>query len=289
MRILNVEQLIELLEKYPKDMEIVMSDFYTNHDEKIFKIAEVEDWTGEKQVHLMSSPHYLQAIKTFEDIGENTTYNLVDEFKLYKNDGDCVVWNKGAYETIYPNLQKNLCEYEDYMEYQSDDFHTVGGLRKFLESQPQNQKINISIGDCYQGVINKITQKEVDYFVGVDYRNGDVYDETHKELFFELGLELYGSDSSLTLDGATIPYNSDELMKCLSKPLKDKFEEEKVELDTVEQFSWSRVIKEQQDLLYKYYDIFRRIDASHDCNGYYHLHEKEYPFKIFGRKNKYEL
>jgi hypothetical protein len=89
------------------------------------------------------------------------------------------------------------------------------------------------------------------------------------------------------MEGSQVPYDSMELFKCLAKPIKDKFHNNNTVLSEKENQEWGEVIVKQRENLLRYYNIRRRLDASLDSNGLYHLKSNDFPFKIYGKDKDY--
>lgn len=284
---MNVKQFIEILQEYPPEEEIFMGDIYNDNDWKIFKVCEIKDSMGDgKTVRICKAPHTVEDIKTFEDIGENNTYNVYDEFKLYSyKTGDCFTWKDDTFTLIYENLVKDNDMWETHNEYYSPDLHYVGGLIKFLQCFDKNTKVNLRLCDGYgSGVIHKAYLENVCYLVGT-YDNVD--EECQDELFFEYGKELYGG-GTLSLQGSELPYKSTELMKILARPIIQKLNEDGKEIPEDDNKRWGKVIDELYDNLVKNFIIRRRVNGSVDSNGYTHLFDKEVPFKTISEVIKQE-
>lgn len=279
---MKISELITALKEFPQDMEIKCCDAHFNNEWDIFKITEYYDEYDTK-VYLTWKPYLIEDVKAYHkhpNVKKNW-YNPYDKFELRNEKGDCIVWSDEYCETTYSNIM-DYNDYERNYVYESPNFRTVGGLKNFLKHFKDNMKINITLNDgATSGVIHKIHKKDIGYLVGnYDYVDEEIYEE----LFFEYGEELYNGDT-ISLKNSNIPYNSKELIECLSEPIRDKFIKDKINLTDKENLSWGEVLEKQRNNLYKYYTIHRRLNASRDSNGYYHLFDEEYPFMIYGMKN----
>ena len=272
---MKIKDLISVLQCFDEDKEFVLSDFFGEDDSDLFKIMEIDG-----RVCLCKPPECWESVKTFEEIGVNTWYNIYDEFHMYqRSTGDYVNYKYGDLKVGYENLIKDKEVYDDYQLYRSDDFRTVGGLKKFFDGVPDGTPLNIIISDEENsGKIHSIKKYTNEYLTGtidnVDY-------ELVEELGLVFGVKLYGSDDSLSLEGGRVWFGDDEVKFLLSDMLSQFFKDMNHHLSSHEKLKWGFFIENFWRELTNYYNIYRKVNGSTDSNGLVHLHDKKNVFKKY--------
>lgn len=268
---MKLEKFIEMLKEYPGDAEIQLYDKYSYH-KNIFKIVKL---AYDDKVLLCPLQSCVELIGADDDEYEKVSYNVDDTFETYSGK----TWDtvSGTVDDFKVMIEAEKDEYEDEYSYKSRDFGYVGGLVQFLSAFPDDMRVNLIGSEAHTGVIHEITKRTIEYFTGVDPRDGDVISDFSEELFLEFGVPVSGWDG-----GGTFPlrdnypwYSSGEVEKVIAEPLRDYFKEHNIHLSEDEANKWSDIVRAIKDNLYKYYSLTYQLNGSWDSNGSFHPHDKD--------------
>ena len=268
---MKLGKFIEMLKEYPMDAEIQLYDKY-GYDKNIFKIGKL---AYDNKILLSPLQSCLEEIGADDEEYEKVSYNVDDTFNTYSYTSDNTV--SGTVDDFKVMIKAEDVEYSDEVSYKDDSFSHVGGLVKFLSSFPDDMPVNLKCCESHSGVIHEITKMTIEYFTGVDPRDGDVISDFSDELFLEFGVPVSGWDG-----GGTFPlrdnypwYSSGEVEKVIAEPLRDYFKEHNIHLSEDEANKWSDIVRAIKDNLYKYYSLTYRLNGSWDSNGYFHPFDKD--------------
>lgn len=268
---MKLEKFIEMLKEYPGDAEIQLYDKYSYH-KNIFKIVKL---AYDDKVLLCPLQSCVELIGADDEEYEKVSYNVDDTFETYSGK----TWDtvSGTVDDFKVMIKAEGNEYDEEVSYNDDSFSHVGGLVRFLSSFPDDTPVNIKSSEAHTGVIHEITKRTIEYFTGVDPRDGDVISDFSDELFIEFGVPVSGWDG-----GGTFPlrdnypwYSSGEVEKVIAEPIREYFKENDITLSEEEAHKWSDVTRVIKDNLYKYYSLTYRLNGSWDSNGYFHPHDKD--------------
>lgn len=267
---MKLEKFIEMLKEYPMDAEIQLYDKYSYHKD-IFKIVKL---AYDDKVLLCPLQSCLELIGEDDDEYEKVSYNVDDTFETYSGK----TWDTvtGTIDDFKVMIKAEGNEYDEEVSYNDDSFSHVGGLVRFLSSFPDDTPVNIKSGEAHTGVIHEITKRTIEYFTGVDPRDGDVISDFSDELFIEFGVPVSGYEGGGSFplkDNYPISY-SDEVPKVIAEPIQKYFNDKNITLSEIEKKEWSDVVIAVKDNIYKYYQLHYRLNGSWDSNGYFHPYDK---------------
>lgn len=268
---MKLEKFIEMLSEYPMDMEIKIGDKYS-YNKNIFKIGKL---AYDDCILISPLECSLEEIGNDDEEYEKVSYNVDDTFNTYSHTtGDAVT---GKYDDFKVMFKAEECEYDEGHSYKDRQFDYVGGLVQFLSSFPDNTPVNITCGEAHPGVIHEIHKRTIEYFTGVDPRDGDVISDFVDELFLEYGIPISGWDGggSFPLRDNYLWYSSDEIPKLIAEPIRKHFQDKNIQLSDEEAKKWGSIVLAIKDNLYKYYNFTYRLNGSWDSNGSYHPHDKD--------------
>lgn len=271
---MNVSDLICVLEQFPSDCGVFLGDCFCCDVKNLFAVY--DDGVG--GVVLCDSPECVDGVGFLKENMGKVWFNVYDSFTLYDSmSGDYVSYRDGDLYGLYENLNSDICSCNDFDCYMSDDFLTVGGLKKFFDGVPNGTPVNLIVREgIEQGVINSIQKFDVEYLTG-DVENVEYENITELGLVF--GLPLYGSDDSLKLNDSVLKYEEEEIENLIKTNLKSFFTENNINLSDNEKESWLDFVVRLCESLHNYYDIYRRVNGSVDSNGLLHLYDMNEPFK----------
>ena len=275
---MKLEKFIEMLKKYPEDSEVMLGNHDFDDVSNFFQMGLYED----KTLIISSAPHTIQSVNSNNNDISDVQTNSEDTFNFYDWDtGDIMaVKVDNPPEPLYCNQEKSD-SYDDEKVYNDPELSYAGGLMKFLSAFPPNTPINIKCGEGYSGIIHEIRKVNIEYFTGVDPRDGDVISDFVDELFIEYGVPISGWDGggSFPLRDWTPWYSSNEIPRLIAEPIKKHFTDHNITLSEEENKQWGNIVSAIKENLYKYYSFRYRLNGSWDSNGYFHPYDKDNYYK----------
>ena len=265
---MRVDKFIEMLKKYPQDKEIKIDYTYENKD--IF--TTFEDENGD--VIISSAPWNIDKVVYCEKHYENVQYNVDDEFTFYNKGTDDVL--TGKYNDLKVTFEGHSNEYDDEeVIFENPNFSLAGDLRRFLQAFPDDTKININCGGSHNGEIHEIMKTRVCYFTGVDYRNGDVYEECFDELFLIYGVPVSGycGGGSFPLKNNKPLWWTDEVEKVIAEPIREQLKD--TVLSDEDKEWWTGLVTDIKKNLGEYYSFYYQLNGGWDSNGEFHPRDKK--------------
>lgn len=272
---MKIKDLKLLLGEFDEDLEIILSDYYSDWDKDIFQLSQVRGkYGGESYVRLCSAPECVEDLNWVDENAEKTVFDIHSSFNLYDcSTGDYVNYQNGELNTIYHNISEDTQSCDEDEVYESTDFLTSGGLRKFFAGVPNGTPVNIKICGIGNLKIQSIRKYDCEYLCGT-IDNVDYYNQT--ELFLIPSIELYGG-KLLSLKDSVIWWNEkDEILQLIDSVLREFFMESKD----------INIVEEIYKKLCKYYHIHRRVNGSSDSNGLVHLYDENNPFMKYSKEDK---
>ena len=274
---MKIKEFIEALKQFDEDYEINITDGDGEFKSKIFKLIQCDE---DKRVGLVVTPDTITQCNAEIDCGDKIWINPYDNFYMWDDDGNVMKYNKSKYnKTRIEILYKNTnTDYEIYrrekIKFESRDTLSVGGLIRLLNNFEKGMPVNLMVnGECFR--IKDLQKRDCEYLCG---SYDDVSSYSVAELFLTGAYQTDNMDDKWLIDMEDVEtwkigYEFDDLVHdtCL-KHEKD--------------FNLKEFIQDLHNAVFRLYKVKRRLRASHDSNGIYHLFDDD---KLYYEYNKGEL